>query len=367
MNNTFSFDNLLNSLKNLWQSFVDTLTDPQKLKQFLLALWHENKGFLLAVLAIVIVRSVIIDQYHVPSGSMEPAIQIGDRVLVNKLAYQLRVPFSYSTLALLNEPKRGDVVVFDHPDFKFLTIKESFSKRTMILMGDTVRIGLNETDLFDVSTRENFNKVYAEIVFVNGVGTIFKRDDSVEFTVNDKAETQATIANDLTVKIDGREFSFNIQIEDGGFFAERKTMVKRLIGLPGDRITVNSGKVFVNGEPTTLGVLANPAKPDNVYMREKVGDLSVLIQRFPKKAEESEYSDFGRIIRFMEFTVPKDYYFFMGDNRDDSMDGRYWGFVPRSMIKGKALNVTFSLDGFTPRWSRFGQSLYKDLTAQSVP
>ena len=347
-------------IKKYLEELKQTFTDPRRLKQYCNEVWQNNKGFIAAVIAIFVVRSIVVDQYHVPSGSMEPAIQVGDRVLVNKMAYQLRIPFTSQTITKLNDPERGDIVVFDHPDYKVLQPQKSFDDRGIALFGDTIKFGLNEADLFEATSRENIKTIFAEMYFKNGLPFLKKIDSSKEVLIDGKPITETEVSSSQTISVDSNEFVFTVYKEVDGLLGLRKTMVKRLVGLPGDRIAINRGKFFVNGEPTTVGILANPTKPFYEYFKENVGKYNVVVQRDPRKANS------GMLPDFMEFTVPSDSYFFMGDNRDDSADSRFWGFVPRSLLRGKALNVTFSLDGYSPRWSRFGQSLYKDLTTDSL-
>ncbi|MBV2128502.1 signal peptidase I [Arsukibacterium indicum] len=79
-----------------------------KIKQF----WRNNRGFVLFIGLMLVFRSAVADWNDVPSGSMQPTIQIGDRILVNKMAYDLRVPFSTMSVLKLADPKRGDIVIF---------------------------------------------------------------------------------------------------------------------------------------------------------------------------------------------------------------------------------------------------------------
>lgn len=74
---------------------------------------HDNKGFLLFVGLMFVFRSAIADWNHVPSGSMLPTIQIGDRLGVNKMAYDVRIPFTTLSLYRRGNPVRGDIVIFD--------------------------------------------------------------------------------------------------------------------------------------------------------------------------------------------------------------------------------------------------------------
>ena len=75
--------------------------------------FHEQRGLLLFVVAMLLFRSAVADWNDVPSGSMLPTIQVGDRLYVNKLAYDLRLPFTHLSLYRFAEPQRGDVVVFE--------------------------------------------------------------------------------------------------------------------------------------------------------------------------------------------------------------------------------------------------------------
>lgn len=83
------------------------------MKFWLQKTWKENKAFIVFILLMFIFRSAIADWNHVPSGSMKPTILEGDRVLVNKMAYDIRLPFTHISLLKLADPVRGDIIVFD--------------------------------------------------------------------------------------------------------------------------------------------------------------------------------------------------------------------------------------------------------------
>lgn len=195
-------------------------------------------------------RSSLADWYEVPSGSMLPTIQLGDRIFVNKLAYDLRVPFSgsylpftntrvpYIKLATLGEPKRGDIVVFVYP-------------------------------------------------------------------------------------------------ED-----QRTDYVKRLVGLPGDRVEVRNDQLYINEKlmgrvPVSQDELPPGAEhdADSQLYKETIDDVTHFV--FEKNQPSDSY---GPTI------VPDDMYFMMGDNRDNSSDSRSWGFVPAENLRGRALRVVLSFD-----------------------
>jgi len=117
-----------------------------------------------------------------------------------------------------------------------------------------------------------------------------------------------------------------------------RDFIKRVIGLPGDTLELRNQTVFINGEALV--------EPYAHYL-------------FPPAAEgQTDGFDLRR--KYGPVTVPADHYFMMGDNRDDSQDSRFWGFLPRSYVKGRALFIYWSFDtpedgsraGFAPRWGR---------------
>jgi signal peptidase I len=115
-----------------------------------------------------------------------------------------------------------------------------------------------------------------------------------------------------------------------------RDFIKRVIGLPGDTIEMHNKKVYVNGKPL-----------DEPYAH--------FIEP-PDEEVSAEVADGDRLRSLPPMTVPPDNYFMMGDNRDNSQDSRYWGFMPREYVKGKALFVYFSFGeggGLANiRWSR---------------
>lgn len=96
-------------------------------------LWREYRGVLLLLLLMTVFRSVVADWNSVPTGSMKPTIIEGDRILVDKLAYDLRLPFSHTSLLRTGEPARGDIVVFDSA-----AAGKRLVKRVVGLPGDTL-------------------------------------------------------------------------------------------------------------------------------------------------------------------------------------------------------------------------------------
>jgi signal peptidase I len=148
--------------------------------------------------------------------------------------------------------------------------------------------------------------------------------------------------------------------------------VKRVIGLPGDRIRINGNNVIVNGQVVPEHHIA--AKEINQKAPLKIDDdpprkPGELYDVYYKPGTEDDAADYDVFQGKDEITVPPDSYFVMGDNRNNSEDSRYWGFVPRDLVIGRAMFVYWSYDESAPdtgltiigdffintRWSRTGK------------
>jgi signal peptidase I len=124
--------------------------------------------------------------------------------------------------------------------------------------------------------------------------------------------------------------------------------IKRVIGLPGDKINLIKGQLFVNGEkmPQTA-YLEEPAAPRSVVMTENLTGVEHLMQRRQSPT---------RLSLNFSIVVPEGHYFMMGDNRDNSSDSRVWGPVPADRIVGKAFARWMFWDSFAslPSFDRAG-------------
>jgi signal peptidase I len=105
------------------------------MKSGLIKAWREYRGFALFVFLMIIFRSALADWNVVPTGSMKPTILEGDRILVNKLAYDLKIPLTHISIYKLADPKRGDVVIFDSK-----LADTRLVKRVIGLPGDVVEM-----------------------------------------------------------------------------------------------------------------------------------------------------------------------------------------------------------------------------------
>ena len=189
------------------------------------------ESLLIAAVIALLVRGFVVQAFRIPSGSMEPTLLVGDHLLVNRLSYEMKLPFTDIVLFDLGSPERGDIVVFRYP-----------------------------------------------------------QDRSKDF-------------------------------------------IKRVIGIGGDTVEVRNKAVFVDGKRI---------KDTHAFFEDK----SII------PASLSARDNLGPV------TVPKDCYFVMGDNRDNSLDSRFWGFVKRDELVGKAVILYFSWNGRSEdvlhhvRWER---------------
>ncbi|RJX30662.1 MAG: signal peptidase I [Oxalobacter sp.] len=227
--------------------------------------WIEYSGsFFPVIAAVFVLRSFLFEPFKIPSDSMLPTLQSGDLILVNKYTYGIRLPIINHKIISLNEPKRGDVMVFKYPNDP----SQDYIKRIIGVAGD-------------------------KVVYRN------KR-----LTVNDQPATYQPMPEYLHYMENEKRLAYSKQY------------------------TENLGGV-------KHGILNHDAAP--AYMQRP--------DYFPNH-ELCTYNTEGFIC-----IVPPGHYFMMGDNRDNSLDSRYWGFVPDKYIVGKAFFIWLNLNG---EFSRIG-------------
>ena len=248
------------------------------------------------ILAIVlVVRSFLIEPFNIPSSSMVPTLYTGDFIAVNKYAYGIRLPLVNTKVLDLGAPQHGDVVVFRFP----LNPKQYYIKRVIGVGGDTV----------------SFN---------NG-----------QLSINGKA-IATTPAN----------------------FTPDPKMTAQLYP-PGKTET---GEVVTAEQAAQLG---NQEELSAKYVQESPSSNHQHLVRYLGDKNWFQYASFLQQVspqlmasqgQQWQLTVPKGHYFVMGDNRDRSADGRFWGFVPDENLAGKAVYVwTHKASGLSlPTFNRNG-------------
>jgi signal peptidase I len=116
-------------------------------------------------------------------------------------------------------------------------------------------------------------------------------------------------------------------------------LVKRVVGLPGDRVRLHEGRVYVNGQALEEPYAVYAPAPEDRYR-----DEFPTMDRADPGVDAHWWVEMRLRVANGELTVPADSYFVLGDNRNDSEDSRYWGFVPRAAIVGKPVMIYFSLN-----------------------
>ena len=140
--------------------------------------------------------------------------------------------------------------------------------------------------------------------------------------------------------------------------ADGKRLIKRLVAVPGDTVEMRDERLIINGQPAEYNFHNDIDEThgsgrigSGVVVEENIDDRRHLVQWMDAR---SPASDFGPVV------VPGDHYLMLGDNRDNSADSRYIGFVPRRLLVGRAVRILVSADITTdwlPRFSRFGMPL----------
>ena len=298
-----------------------------------------------AILFALVLRACAFEAYRIPSTSMENTLLVGDFVLVSKLHYGPRL-FGRRWPGF-DDVDRGDVVVFHYPPGleEPLERRTPYIKRVVGLPGDTVSI-IDKHVLVgdDALPLPREGRQYWEVVHTGPI----------------TADTLAAIG------IDGRVE----RLMRGAWLVEATTsQADRLRGLravsevrPLVRPMGDGSASFPGAARFSLdnyGPIAVPKRGQTIPLTDWTWPVvRGVIERF--EGHTAERTAAGYLIDGRpadEYTFVQDYYFVLGDNRDDSADSRTWGFVPRDHLIGKAVLIYFSWDDAAgaPRWRHLGR------------
>lgn len=259
-------------------------------------------ALLFAAIIAVILKLFVIEAYRIPTGSMEETLLIGDFLLVNKFVYGITTPrtlpftdikIPYFRLPAFGEPRKGDVVVFDFPgnrDDIMPPEQVNYIKRLIGEPGDTIQV-INQA------------------LFVNG--KLFPNPEFSKFSPRPQNSTL----------VDPRLFPKNKSWNEDNYGPIRVPKKDDIIALSFENF--EEWNTFITREGHKIKMLADSV----IYIDEH---------------QTSEYK------------VQRNYYFMMGDNRNNSLDSRFWGFMPDENIIGEALLIYWSWDPNIP-FSRFGE------------
>jgi signal peptidase I len=322
-------------------------------------------AIIFAVIAATIIRSLFIEAFTIPTPSMEKSLLVGDFLFVSKVNYGARTPitplsfpFAHHTMPVigtkaylewiklpyyrlpgLSKIRQNDVVVFNYPmeDFRPIDKQENYIKRCIGLPGDTLMIVDRQVYINGKALQNPVQMQHNYKVYTDGTG------------FNQKALERIGIYERPGMMPDGTAFVFTLNDETQ----------KKLASF------VNVRKiepiVHQRGEYAEYVFPFNPKLPWN---EDNFGPLVIPAKGMKMPLDPVNFSIYKRAIEVYEgnkaelkngkvfingqeadsYTFKMDYYFMMGDNRHNSLDSRFWGFVPEDRIVGKALFIWMSWD-----------------------
>jgi len=333
-----------------------------------------------AVIAATIIRSFFIEAYTIPTSSMEKSLLVGDFLFVSKVHYGPRIPmtplafpFAHHTMPLIgtkaylewiNLPfyrlpgfadiKNNDVVVFNYPmeDFRPVDKRENYIKRCIGIPGDTLSIVNRMVFINDKPAGFPENSQFNYFVQTTGTGINPKVLEKLDITEGDRLPAPGSFRLTLTQN--------NVDKLHAYKTIKKIDVISRPKDYKGEDVFPHDFDSFL-WNIDTYGPIYIPKKGETVDL--DLVNIS-LYKRLITVYEGNELElnkKTGKIFingkKVDSYTFKLDYYFMMGDNRHNSLDSRFWGFVPEDHIVGKALFLWLSLDPNGTfldkvRWSR---------------
>ena len=308
---------------------------------------REIWSLFILVIIVLTLKVTIFELYIVPTGSMENTIMTGDFLAGNRFVFGMRTPdwigIPYTDIGFevpsikfpsFREPKRGDVIIFKFPR----DVRQKYVKRCVAEPGDLI-------------------EVRDKLIYLNNEP--YPLPENGKFITSTLSESFKQ--NDIFLANQGNKDQFKkLRVPKKGDIInvspDNASLLLHLMLLDGHEITLHKGKDVYS---------FTMVSPDELYRRK--GKTEVYEPYFPDGnllvpwsidniPKGNLFIDDKPISDIKEYVVEKDYYWAMGDNRDDSLDSRFWGFVPRDYILGEALFSYFSLDlkSWIPRFNRIG-------------
>lgn len=354
------------------------MQEEQKKKKSPTREWVDALVF--AVIAASLIRWLLLEPFTIPTGSMEKSLLVGDFLFVSKMHYGTRVPktplqiplthqkiwgtetnsyldwiqLPYMRLPGFTKVKRNDVVVFNYPEELDVPVdlRTNYIKRAVAIPGDIIEI--KDTD-----------------VYINGERGIdppkmqFSYDVLTDRTLNAEFFEEYDINPDNFMAFSNRVGYF---VHTTGESAERlkKSPAIGNVMIRAEKENAGDPRVFPDGayfgwNKDNFGPLEIPAKGWTIELNdETMAKYAFTIANYEGlkdvKVQNNKLLIDGQEVT--SYTFKQNYYFMMGDNRHDSLDSRYWGFVPEDHIVGKAWFLWLSLDKHKSmfskiRWNRF--------------
>lgn len=347
-----------------------------------------------AVVAATLIRWLIMEAFTIPTPSMEKSLLVGDFLFVSKFHYGTRTPKTPLQLPLTHQKiwgtnipsyldwvqlpqyrlpgissvKQNDVVVFNVPPIRLndgidypIDLKTNYIKRCVGLPGDVLKIENKQVFINDEPIGNPEGMQYSYLVFSNNVLSqrILDKFDipEIQLLQNDPPVQLLYLTEQQATDLAKEAFIKEVRAASNNPFKRYETYEK---GELDNGIFPNNPELFP-WNADWYGPLKIPKEGEKISIDSKAlttyGDVITLYDH----NENAEIKDSKLFIdgkQVTEYTFKQNYYFMMGDNRHNSLDSRYWGFVPEDHIVGKGFFIWLSLDANKSflskiRWRRF--------------
>ena len=314
----------------------------------------EIKSLSILILAILFLKETVVELYIVPTSSMEKNILRGDMLIGSRYIYGMKVPqkiwVPFTAISIptflpdyrfpaFKDVERGDVVVFEYPRDNVY----KYVKRCIGLPGDTVRI--NNRNVF-VNDEEYLLPDGGQFLSENPASENYI-DENIFMNLGNKDNLK-----ELIIPKRGDVYKINQEMN--------WELIIPILLFEGNKVELvfNDQKLtFTNEDPYDLyRRTGDRAVFDNFVPQPNASQInpwmSLMKKEYLKYLKVNDLS----IDDIDTYTLKQNYYWMMGDNRDNSEDSRFWGFVPESHILGQPVITWFSIDleSYLPRLSRIG-------------